>query len=60
GCSPDREQKQVHILQGNADLLKGPANNESACDSEQNVGSCPESVVSRDFAGGPTRQPCGH
>ena len=59
GCSPDREQKQVHIFQGNADVLKGPTNHESARESEENVGPCPESVVPCDRATGPTGQRCG-
>jgi hypothetical protein len=58
GCSPDREQKQIHTFQGKTGLLKGPTNDESARDSEENVGPGPESVVPCDLATGPTGQRC--
>ncbi|MGA2334099.1 MAG: hypothetical protein WA383_02775 [Terriglobales bacterium] len=49
----------MHILQGNTDLLKGPANRERTRESEENVGPDPESVVPCDLATGPTGQRCG-
>ena len=59
GCSPDREQKQVYLVQGNTDVLKEPTNHESAGDSEENVGPRPEAVVPSDLATRPTGQCCG-
>ena len=38
---------------------KGPTNHESARESEENVGPCPESVVPCDLATDPTGQRCG-
>ena len=58
GSSPDREQKQVHVVQGNADVLKKPPNQESARNSEENVGPDPESVFPCDLATGPAGQCC--
>ncbi len=45
GCSPNREQKQVHIVERNAEVLNGPTNHESANDSKENVEGCAEAVV---------------
>jgi len=59
GCSPNGEQKQVHIGKGKTEVLKRPPNHESAGDSEEKVGPCPESVSLCDFATGPTSQPYG-
>jgi hypothetical protein len=59
GRSPDREQEQVHIVQGNDDILKQPPNHESARNSEENVSPGPEPVVPCDLATNPTSQGYG-
>jgi hypothetical protein len=54
GCSPDREQEQVHVGKGDSQVFEGPTNHESTRDSEEDVSPCPESVGPCDLATGPT------
>jgi hypothetical protein len=56
GRSPDREQKQVHHVEGDTDVLKGPTNHESACQSKENVNCWTKSAVRTNLASDPSGQ----